>query len=656
MTTTIRAKITPSIAVALVVAGILIPSAGRTAEALRIGPKSGSKIEADFGPVAGVAAGGPKMIGNRCAPGLCDSLKLIVVLPSAERTFYATHNSLLSFHYSWTGAAPNDMDFFAVDPSGGQIGPGKPDTTDPGKNYEDLVISDPMPGVWTLYSVGAVTPVPTAAHLTGVLTHRKANPAAPFLRRFDDPGFATFDIPPGFQGKDALNRQNAGEPSLGVNPQTDAAMFISGTQVSRVTFNDSSSPPTAQWTDVTPANLKVISEDSVLFTDKRTGRTVVEELGLACNISSFTDDDGATWTPSEGCGPPQGWDHPAVGGGPFTQAGSGTTSYPDSVYNCSQYGVKDASCEISKDGGKTYGVPTFLFNGACSPIHGHIRVARDGSAYVPNGGCKQGHVGVAVSEDNNATWNVYTIPDSHAIGGVQDPSVDIGTNNVVYMGYVDADGHPKIATSRNHGKTWSRSIDVGRVSNIKGTEDGFPGGVRNAEFAEVIAGSKGRAAFAFLGTSTGGDTQSSAFRGTWYLFVSYTYDGGKHWQTINASPNNPIQRGCIWNGGGVSTCRNLLDFNDIAMDSHGRVLVAITDGCTTNDAYSCDRTNKIDDSGCGPGGLGASEVAGEFSTPTCTYGRHSAIVRQVCGRPLLAVYDKTFTSCGSHSRARSKRR
>jgi hypothetical protein len=126
------------------------------------------------------------------------------------------------------------------------------------------------------------------------------------------------------------------------------------------------------------------------------------------------------------------------------------------------------------------------------------------------------------------------------------------------------------------------------------------------------------------------------------MFVSYTYDAGRTWHTVNATPNNPVQRGCISNGGiGRPTpCRNLLDFNDITVDNHGRVLVAYTDGCTTNGGYSCDKTNRVDTSGCV-----ASEGSPVYSTPTCTYGRLSSVLRQTCGLGLLAKFDGDLPSC-----------
>src|SRR5204863_9211426 len=139
----------------------------------------------------------------------------------------------------------------------------------------------------------------------------------------------------------------------------------------------------------------------------------------------------------------------------------------------------------------------------------------------------------------------------------------------VYFGFVDADGHPRVTLSRDRGATWTKPADAGAAY-----------GLQNGEFSEVIAGDDDRAAFAFLGSTTPGDNQSSDYSGTWYLYVSTTSDGGKSWDTTVATAGDPVQRGCIWNGGGDNPCRNLLDFNDIALDQVGRVLVGYADGCT----------------------------------------------------------------------------
>src|SRR5205814_8641790 len=58
-----------------------------------------------------------------------------------------------------------------------------------------------------------------------------------------------------------------------------------------------------------------------------------------------------------------------------------------SVYYCSQ-AVVDASCALSIDGGLTYGPAVPIYTLAqCGGLHGHIKVGRDGTAYVPNKNC-----------------------------------------------------------------------------------------------------------------------------------------------------------------------------------------------------------------------------------------------------------------------------
>ena len=104
----------------------------------------------------------------------------------------------------------------------------------------------------------------------------------------------------------------------------------------------------------------------------------------------------------------------------------------------------------------------------------------------------------------------------------------------------------------------------------------------------MIAGDAGRAAFSFIGTPGIGDTQHNGFKGEWHLYVATTINGGKSWTTVDATPKDAVQRGCISlqgtsnkNVADANLCkqRNLLDFNDITVDSDGRVLVAYSDGC-----------------------------------------------------------------------------
>ena len=388
---------------------------------------------------------------------------------------------------------------------------------------------------------------------------------------------------------------DSGEPSIGSDWTTEKKFSNSGASIPnggttlyfggfspsllRITFNDCSSPAHALWEEkpLLTASTPRAAGDPILYTDSDTGRTFVSQLeGLtpAGSTTDITDDDGETFIPSEGSDLPSDVDHQTFGGGPFhapLQGGVGI--YPNAVYYASQ-SVAEARAAISLDGGITFnaGSPMYTID-QCAGLHGHIKVGPDGTAYVPNKACggslpyhEGGQPSVVVSEDNGTTWDVRPVPkgtskgdDDAAVGVTSDP-------NTIYLGWQSADGHPRTSVSHDKGKTWADPYDVGAMVNVK-----------NTTFPAMVAGDKDRAVFAFYGTETGGDNYDQPeFPGVWYLYIATTYDGGATWTTVNATPNDPVQRGGICGSG---TCRNLLDFFDVRLDKEGRILVGWDDGC-----------------------------------------------------------------------------
>ncbi|MGH9873409.1 MAG: PKD domain-containing protein, partial [Pyrinomonadaceae bacterium] len=322
---------------------------------------------------------------------------------------------------------------------------------------------------------------------------------------------------------------------------------------------------------------------------------------------------------------PAGPDHQTFGGGPYNNSAIPAPPphplYPNAIYYCSQNIVGGAECSRSDNGGLTFGPgvdifpPTQCYGG----IHGHVKVSPDGTVYVPNSSCTSGNggsQGVAISRDNGITWIDSTVPGSTGSG---DPSVGIDADNKVYIGYVNADGRPHIAVSSDHGARWTKDWDVGVPVDCNAAADPNPAyavcRVKSSVFPVVVAGDKDRAAFGFLGSTTGGNYQEQAtYQGIWHFYVATTFDGGNTWTTVNATPGDPVQKGSICLGG--LTCgddRNLLDFNDISIDREGRVLAAYADGCVAS-------------AGC---------VAPDYN------GRlnKAAIVRQSSGRRMFAAFD-----------------
>ncbi len=354
-----------------------------------------------------------------------------------------------------------------------------------------------------------------------------------------------------------------------------------------------------QWDQIplTTANTTRVFYDPILYTDHWTGRTFVgQELGLTPGGSTieFTDNDGDTLFPSNGGAPSGGVDHQTIGGGPFHTPIPPTvitpgpnTIYPNAVYYASQ-AIATATSELSLDGGFSFPVQTPMFTIAdCAGLHGHIKIAEDGTAFLPDKACSpagvpflfDGAPSVVVSEDNGATWAVRQVTGVASSAGVDDPSVGVswcppGTcspaekaarSNNIYLGFMYADGRPGVAYSNNKGQSWARVVDLGALS-----------GVKHIAFPAMAVGDPDRAAFAFFGTTTQGDYSAPEFPGVWHLYIANTFDAGVTWTVQNISPEGPIQRGGICGDG---TCRNLLDFIDIQIDKQGRVLIAGEDGC-----------------------------------------------------------------------------
>jgi hypothetical protein len=405
----------------------------------------------------------------------------------------------------------------------------------------------------------------------GLLHDAAATPSSP---SFGAPGAPTMDI----YGAPALPAyHDAGEPSIGVNWNTNAVMYQAFSNTYRVTFDDTTRPATPSWHDASAAIL--LNIDPILATDPVTGRTWAGGLISPCSDLQYTDNDGVSW--SQVVNPCSGTnDHETIGSGPWANTPTHTAAdYSRAVYYCAQSltplvglsaTVQDA-CATSHDGGRTFLNPVPV-TGACNYLHGHIHVSADGTAYLPNANCGS-KVGGGRSTNSGLTWDSFTIAASTRPAKGFDPSMASTPDNTVYEAWSGANHHPMVAKSTTHGDSWTGVTDLAATVSPP---------LVASTFQAAVAGDNGRVAVAYLGTSDGGSTLdpfSNGFHGVWYLYVSFTYDGGATWTTVKATPD-PVQRGCIWDNGGSNPCRNLLDFMGASVDKNGRVVVGFADGCT----------------------------------------------------------------------------
>ncbi len=624
----------------LVIGVFLVVFALSTTSLRSASPSSGTLNPA--GPVvnwAGTATGGSSLDESTCVEGVnCDTF--ILTLSGTPTDWTGLKARIVISCADPSGATDYDLYVHKGDNSGPIVPGGQSANSGTPPEVVDLDPNDPNTGTGQ-FSVHVVYFSATAAFQYSGTASPISSSTAPALiptapqdtgpkvgfQNFSAPG-TLVQVASSSQGPTAHTVEymghDAGEPSVGNNWKTGVTNFQSDLQTLFIKFDDSCplNGQTATWYNSAAPTSLFVDSDPIGFTDRQTGRVFAGELTLlspTCKVS-FTDTDGldalgqpdqAGWTPSEGSGIPSSVDHETIGGGPYhapIPARPPGTIYPNAVYYASQslvvLNVPQAS--RSDDGGLTFG-PSVLTTSACGGLHGHIKVAPDGTVFIPNNSCS-GEGAVLVSEDNGITWGIHTVPGTTSNPALQDPQVGIDNNGRVYfvMSSATSTGSQAVvATSDDHGVTWNNVFDVGAVYKLQ-----------NVFYPAAVAADAGRASVAFYGSTTGGDGSANGFNGVWHLYVANTFDGGLHWTTTDVTPNDPMQRGCIWAHGGADICRNLLDFFDMTVDSEGRVEVGYVDGCA--------------DGTCAQAALTAKGNA---------YTARGVIARQSSGRRLVAKFD-----------------
>ena len=467
---------------------------------------------------------------------------------------------------------------------------------------------------------------------------------------FGAPGLPRFH--PYYLPEDLASAHNSGEPTIGIPWNTDHVFFQAFQKTHRAAFDDArlvDGAADVEWTDVSPA-FTPINVDPMIHADYQTGRIFAGGLAGPCSLMGLSDDDGETWVPAANmCSGPQ-FDHQSVGSGPWSVTSPDSLAraavYPRATYYCAQLAL--TSCATSLDGGRAW-LPFTEVTGPCGGLHGHIAVSEaTGFAAVPHGGCASSEsptatgagnfVGFAYTSNNGATWTSRIMPDAADGEGFDPDLVFSQESGWLWLAQADANGI-HIALSKDEGSTWetlgSNMTTVGAEPaswyNLTATftdpVTGHP--LVFGSFPDLEAGDDDRVALAFMGTTNPDgeepfdDCSDVSDGNVWHYYLSQSFDGGATWTTSRLW-EDPIQVGAIWNNGGGEPCRNLLDFNDMDMDSQGRLHIALADGCTEECA---------DDYFAWANGTGEAPK-GEDSRDSW-----GVILRQATGRGLFAQYD-----------------
>jgi PKD repeat protein len=554
-------------------------------------------IEVDSGPEC----------GGSSQP--CDDFKLTVSLPAGYHTTNPNASVKVTLSWTDTGSGSSDYDLYIYKTPRGDCTPSDCTTTTGGQaadyqsatsNNPEIATISPLADGTQTYTIVVVpfTATGETVHVTaelvpgsgsagGVPGFGGPDPTAPGVPRYQN-----FFAPDGTSAQ-----SSAGEFNIGYNPKTGRIMTMNTGPIWRITPPEQLTPAKPEcceglWEDKDNPTTNT-GLDPILWTDQKTGRTLVSNSTAGANaVYGYSDNDGDTWVPLAASPPNGGTDHETIGSGPYPASLSALATalnQGEAVYYCSQtFPLGPAACQRSDTLGASYGPGTFAYQGngitKCEGLHGHVHVAPDGTVWLPVNQCG-GNQGGAFSTDGGVTWHEFLVPNAISQAEGADPSIAIDANSRIYYSYVNnqpvptgqpLEGHARVAVGTLNRSTntitWSSDFDIGASH-----------GIVNAAEIEAVGGTAGRAAVGFLGTDIAGDYQAISFPGNWYAFIATTYDNGAHWVTVNATPNDPVQHATgIWQQGGSHQDRNLLDFNEITVDKNGRVLYGYSDGCVTD--------------------------------------------------------------------------
>ncbi|HET9376453.1 MAG TPA: CARDB domain-containing protein [Chthoniobacterales bacterium] len=574
----------------------------------------------------------------------CDDYTLTVSLPPGYTGPTGAHpNASVKVTLSWTdnGSGASDYDLYIYKTPRTDCNPQDCTETTGGEaaNYQSA--SSNNPEVATIFPLQdgsqtytiVVVPYTPSGETVNVTAELVPGPSGGGVPGFGGPDPTTPGVPryQNFYAPSGSSAESSqGEFNIGFNPKSGRIMTMNLGPIWRITPPELLTPVKPEcceglWEDVTNPST-ITGVDPILFTDQKTGRTFASNSTAGANaLYGFSDNDGDLWVPLAASPASGGTDHETIGSGPYPaslSALSTPANQGEAVYYCSQtFPLGPATCQRSDTLGASYGPGVFAYYGngltKCHGLHGHVHVAPDGTVWLPVNQCG-GQQGGAFSTDGGVTWHEFLVPNSKSQAQGADPSIAIDSNSQIYYAYVNnqpvptgspLEGHARVAVGTLNKSTntiaWTSDIDIGASH-----------GIVNAAEIEAAGGTAGRAAVGFLGTDRAGDYQAIGFPGSWYAFIASTYDNGQHWVTVNATPNDPVQRATgIWQQGGSHEDRNLLDFNEITVDSKGRALYGYSDGCVSD--------------GC---------IGGTAANDFVAFMR---VARQSGGKPLFASFDST---------------
>ena len=297
------------------------------------------------------------------------------------------------------------------------------------------------------------------------------------------------------------------------------------------------------------------SNDPYLYVDLWTDALMKFDMHALTGMTvEFSTNEGDSWRgPTAITWPYTVQDHQTITSAPYPAYGYDTT-----YVFCVNGNFPAPLCSSSFDSGVTWtpeqqGAPPGCNSGG---LTGHLAGSGDGNFYRGNPSCSGAGYSVYRSTNGGLDWTEHILPTETSgqadTWNFEEVAVAADDSDNVHAAWIGLDNLPYYSYSQDEGDTWSDPIMIA------------PPGVNGTGFITLTAGSEGRMAAGYIGTTNGGST--------WNGYMSVVTDAFHDNSLITTvavnMPDDPLENAkedC-----GYDRCGGFGDFIDIVVDQYGR--------------------------------------------------------------------------------------
>lgn len=301
------------------------------------------------------------------------------------------------------------------------------------------------------------------------------------------------------------------------------------------------------------------SNDPYIYVDLWTDRIMKFDMHAVSGMTvEYSDDEGASWSaPTAITWPYAMQDHQTIASSAYPSQDP-FNGYETTYVFCVNAGHPAPLCSTSFDGGTTWtpensGAPSGCNSGG---LTGHIAGSDNGNFYRGNPSCDGTGYAIYRSTDGGFEWTEQVLPTGSTgtadTWNFEEVPVAADDEDNVHAMWMGLDDLPYYSFSSNEGESWSEPLMVA------------PPGVNGTGFPTIAAGSAGRVALGYIGTTNYG--------ATWNGYMSLITDSFAERPLITTvmvnTPDDPLENDktdC-----GYDRCGGFGDFIDMVIDQHGR--------------------------------------------------------------------------------------